>query len=412
MKQLRQEMSDYYAKLWPAWFQRDKLDEARQKQLDEKNFSVSFAVNRRMDAFAAAHPDVSASRLKSELHTTIAELFEPAIFPHSPFYFELGVRPAPNWGTPHPLHAGTWMINTRHELFHRDQAALQRLARRQELCIHTFNDHVDTDHHSIGYTKVLRIGVEGLLAEVRDSKAGARTADELDFLDTCESSLNTALKVAAKFGAAAAKALPDAPDARSAKFLRMIAETAPEVPRRPARTFYEGLASMLFMREVAASLESIGVSILGHPDRVLWPLYQRDLREGLITKEEAIDLAGRWMLHTDVKFDLEHNAWPETSTTLTLGGCDAAGRPVYNEVTDIFLESHQRHDLINPKLNCRFGSNSPDGYLKAVAAANLSGHNNIALINDDCLIEAKRPRRQESRRLPPLRRRGLPGDRR
>lgn len=394
MKQLRGEMAQYYHKLVPAdWWQQRVMGEDAKEQTkglpDEQRFAVSFEINRRMDEYAAAHPDVSPYRLKAVLHETIAELFEPAIFPHSPFYFEMGVRPAPNWGTPHKnFHAGSWMFEARRKNFKRDQAALDRLARRQELCIHTFNDHVDMDHHSVGYTKVLRIGLEGLIEEARAAKAGAKTAAELEFLDACESSLNTVIRIAAKFGAAAARAIPTAPDKTSARFLRMIADTAPEVPRRPARTFYEGLAAMLFMREVTGSLESIGVSILGHPDRVLWPLYARDLSEGLIGRESAVDLVARWMVHTDIKFDLERNRWPETSTTLTLGGCDATGRPVFNEITEIFLESHQLHGLINPKLNCRFSSNSSEKYLRAVAAANLSGHNNIALINDDCLIEA------------------------
>jgi formate C-acetyltransferase len=50
------------------------------------------AIWREMDAYAAAHPACSAVRLKARLHTVIAERFEPVLFPHSPFYFEMGLR--------------------------------------------------------------------------------------------------------------------------------------------------------------------------------------------------------------------------------------------------------------------------------------------------------------------------------
>jgi hypothetical protein len=47
-----------------------------------------------MDRYAEYHPDCASWALKARLHQEIAARFDPVIFPHSPFFFEMGLRPA------------------------------------------------------------------------------------------------------------------------------------------------------------------------------------------------------------------------------------------------------------------------------------------------------------------------------
>ena len=140
---------------------------------------------------------------------------------------------------------------------------------------------------------------------------------------------------------------------------------------------------LIFMREVVAHMENIGISQFGHVDRLPGSLYENDLKNGNITEEEARKLISIWMMQTDIKYDLEHNSWPETSTCIQLGGCDKNGKPVFNQVTKMFIEEHYNNKLVNPKLNCRYYADSPEEYLKIIGRAVLSGYNNFALINDD-----------------------------
>ena len=51
-----------------------------------------------MDTYAAANPAEPAVLLKACLHELVAERCQPVIFPHSPFFWEIGLRAAPNWG--------------------------------------------------------------------------------------------------------------------------------------------------------------------------------------------------------------------------------------------------------------------------------------------------------------------------
>jgi formate C-acetyltransferase len=344
-----------------------------------------------LDAFAAAHPSEPALLLKARNHEVLAEAFEPAVFRHSPFFFETGILPAECWGTPRLPGLHTWMFERRVHLCHDTPpfAHLRAFAGANPAGprIWTVNDVFDFDHHCPGYTRILDGGFVGILTEIQEARNRADSSG-LVFLEAAERSIRAMLRCAERFAEKAEAMLVGEDDPAVRANLRRIAESARRVPLLPPRTFYEGLAALLFVREAMAALEGIGVSVLGHLDRSLGALYEEDLASGRLTHEEAGDLLARWMLHTDVKFHVEDNAWPETSTCLELGGCDADGRPLLNNVTRLVVETHRQYGLINPKLNCRVSSASPPEYLDLLSEAVLAGHNHVAILNDDVLIPA------------------------
>lgn len=384
METLRRELTEYYRR----W----RLD--RWAKVPEAALAVRREIIAAMDAYAAAHPDAHPSLLKARLHEEMAARFTPVIFPHSPFFFEMGLRYAENWGTiaGEEQMVGSWLYHRRNHLVYQ-QPAWQYLQACQlnsgtQPSLWTSWFGFDMDHHCLGYSHLLAVGVEGLLAEVANRQCRPCTADQAANLEAMTRCLRAVLTIAARFAETARRLQAEATDAESARFLGMMAGAAAHVPARPPRTFYEGLAMLWFLREVTATLESIGISVLGHLDRLLYPLYDADLRAGRLSEAEAEDWLARWMLPTDIKFHVDDNPWPETSTCLELGGSDAAGQPVWNPLTRLVIETHYRHSLSNPKLNCRFSAQSPDAYLTLISETILAGHNHFALLNDDVLIPA------------------------
>jgi len=346
-----------------------------------------------MDAFSLAHPGMPACLLKAKLHEEIAERFEPILFRHSPFFFEMGVRFAENWGNPDSTNAASWLIQKRNPARLETSAwqNIRSLARDNPDTpwkLWAIWNVVDVDHHCLGYTKLLEVGVDGIIAEIQSARREATDPASLAFLEAAERSCRALIRVAERFAEMAESCIAEETDTEARKCFRFIADTARRIPAQPPQTFREGLAALLFLREATASLENIGISVLGHPDRLLDRLYRHDLAEGLLTEEDARDLIGRWMLHTDIKFHVDDSQWPETSTCVELGGCTADGDPVFNDVTRLFIETHRAHDLINPKLNCRYGSASPDTYVDLLARHAGEGHNTFAFLNDDVMIPA------------------------
>lgn len=344
---------------------------------------------REMDAFYTH--EKRPVLLKSRIHTLMAEKFEPMIFSESPFFFEMSLRHRFSWGMG-TLDPSFWLqnklaptVNDAHPLskFLETQASVYF---QEDVGICRIRTPFDRDHHTLGYTALFAEGIDGILDRIRNEKKTTSDENKRVFLRAAEESCIALCTIAEKFSAKAATMLTEAKEPREIRFLTMIRDTAKRIPKSPPATFYEGLAMLLFTREVVGTLENIGISQLGHVDRLLGPLYEEDIAAGRLTEEEARDLVTRWMMYTDVKFDLEHNSWPETSTCIQLGGCDESGNAVYNTVTRIFIEEHKRAGLINPKLNCRYSQNAPDDYLKLIGDALTSGHNNFVLINDDMII--------------------------
>jgi len=388
---LRAEMHDYYEPYRlkvPDGIDSWQRFPAENRRLREEIWAV-------MTAYVAAHPDEHPSLLKARLHEEMAERFEPVLFPHSPFFFEMGLRAAENWGTPmFPYTVGDWLLHTRAEEAYR-RPEWEHIRACHNMGVPPGAPHLwiiwsgfDDDHHALGFTKLLRVGIDGLLDEIAVRLAQSCTGDQQANLEAMARSCRAVLRVAARFGEAAQARLAEESDVQARQFLTMIIEASGHVPAQPPRTFYEGLAMLWFLREVTATLECIGISVLGHLDRQLIDLYRADLAAGRLTEESARDLLARWMLPTDVKFHLEDNPWPETSTCLELGGCDEDGRVVWNEVTRLVLETHAAQRLANPKLNCRYRADAPAEYLQLISQLLLAGHNHFALLNDDVLIPA------------------------
>jgi pyruvate-formate lyase len=381
MNELIQELRDYYS---------DFRMETIQDTIPEPDRAAWVKIINAMELYLAQNPDIHPSLLKARLHEEIADNFVPKIFPHSPFFYEMGMRPAEFWGIPFSTdkQPASWMHNH----------FLSLLTDTPEAdCFNTFMLHhceegvpalwsgrlgFDEDHHCLGYTALMRTGINGILEKI--SSYGKKNVE----LQAMERGCRALLHVASRFREQALELLKTETDSEAIANLYLIADTAKCIPAEPPKTFYEGLAMLWFLREVIASLESIGISVIGHVDRLLIDLYTADIASGTLTEAKARKLIAQWMLPNDIKTFAKERKWPETSTCMMLGGCDEYGKPVWNDLTRMFIEVHCELDLINPKLNCRFSANSPQAYLNLVAEKNLVGYNNFALLNDDVLISS------------------------
>lgn len=388
-------MADYYQKMV---LKGGRLTDA---SFNNKFFAIQKTIFDETDAFYKENPDTPTTLLKSRLHKLMAKYFEPVIFEQNPFFFEMGMREADSWGLS-DINPGMWLKKRISEKIHMEHRVVPELEKEfapvfdlNALGLCSADSSFDGDHHTLGYTNMFKYGLNGLIRQATEQMDSFDVgSDAYYFCLAAIESCQAVIAIAEKFADAAAAMLAERTNEctdehfaeREKHYLTMIAESARYIPANPPRTFYEGLAFLLFTREIASTLEAIGVSQLGHVDRLLGPLYEADIAAGRITEEEARELIGIWMLHTDIKFDLEHNSWPETSTCIQLGGCDENGTPIFNTVTRMFMEEHHKLGLINPKLNCRYSSDSPDEFLKAAGEIMLKGHNNFVMINDEIII--------------------------
>src|SRR5699024_8641656 len=156
-------------------------------------------------------------------------------------------------------------------------------------------------------------------------------------------------KIAEKFSIAARGRLQQASEPEEIANLKRIADSAAHVPWHAPRSFYEALNTLAFIRTVCGALEGVGYNSFGLPDVDLYPFYTRDVAGGLLTPEEAYDVIRAFLLTWDYHYDHDMKmvgyADHELENTYTLGGCDAEGNPVWNELTAMFLKATREHKI-------------------------------------------------------------------
>ena len=364
VKKAAQEFDEYYASF--------DSDEARLLELLEN----AYAENQEKPSYI----------LKSALHEVFAENCRIKLFRHSPFFFEMSTgRGRGTWGG----------LQSRAGTFLDEKNAVHWLnPYTNEVADDNRNGYfwgwrpTGIDHHCLGYDKILGEGFLSILEEAEKYLAETKEERAADFYKAVIRSIRALLRIQERFASEARRLAEHAQDERDRLHYERIAEAAEHVPALPAANFYEALCAIFFSREVISSIEGIGVSTFGHIDRMLYPYYEADIKEGRITREEASELIHMLLAYTDERFTMwtHHH---ETSTTMILGGCDCEGNVVYNEVTRIILEAVREGRYIGTKINCRISSAHPRAYFEDLAAVQLENLPVIVMENDDVIIAAR-----------------------
>ena len=373
---LRKELNDYYfANTQAAW---------REKQPLRELFAE-------LDRYAADHPDLSALRLKTAQVSILADRFTPVVFRHSPFPSEMGLKYAESYGND---GAGTWMRSRRSHLFSDfDPVGLKQYYESSKARVFESWTYHDFDHHVFPCANVIENGLVFFYDKAVRLAAESVDPERKEFLGCAAECLLSVKRIAEKFAAAAAELLPDAKDAAE-KFCLARLAAAGDVPWRKPATFYEGLLTIWFLYEVTPCIEGIAMGVIGHPDRILANLYRADLEAGRIDRREAYELIAAFLCYLDSKDDFSKNLaelpiFGERCGALVLGGCHADGTPVWNELTELFLDVHHDLGLVYPKLQVRFGKNTPREQYDRVNREFLCGRNTIGIVSDEAVIPAQ-----------------------
>ena len=361
---------------------------------DPRQTNSVAAIGRDLDAWAAAHPGFDALDIRRESYLLMRRHVQPFLFKSSPFYFELGC----NGGWCHNVRSVPGRhVNRLCSRFYKEKNLIPEEAFRLQsarskqslaLCCGPF---VDDMHHVPPFRTILEKGFGGVRAEVAAALKTCPKDDPLGRkeLETALVGFDTVHEIQLKFREAALAALgeSDSLSVEQSNNLRRIAEAANRCPWEPPRTFFEGLNTLWFIREVLGYVDGTDQFSLGRPDAWLVGLYRADLAAGRITPEEARELVGKFLVTADCHHDrtIPVNSYSdhEMEIPMSLGGCDKDGTWVFNELTEMFLDAHLGCDCVFPKLHCRISASAPKAYLEKIGEMLMAGHAVFTLLNDD-----------------------------
>ncbi|MFX1487209.1 MAG: glycyl radical protein [Promethearchaeota archaeon] len=257
-------------------------------------------------------------------------------------------------------------------------------------------------HVSINYPYLISVGFEKIknMANKRigEYEQAERTdpdsTDKSLFYRSAELVAEGVIRFAQRYSRKARELAKMEKKATRREELLRIADNCKNVPAKPPKTFYEALQFIWFV-QLALHQENYeqGIS-MGRMDQYLYEYYKRDLEAGFLDFEKAVELVScLWIKTCEIlplfdSFLTMYFSGLLTNQAVTLSGVNENGEDATNELTYVMIEANRRVALRQPNVHVRLHRKSPDKLWNLLTEIVASGTNNIALFNDDVVIEA------------------------
>jgi formate C-acetyltransferase len=248
-------------------------------------------------------------------------------------------------------------------------------------------------HTAPDFSRAVGEGLRGIIDDAESRGRDARDECQKEFYAAVVEAMEGIIAYSRNLAGDAKKLAHRERDPARKKEFEAIAAIHDRVPERPAETFREALTTV-WICWTAVHLENPNVGLsLGRLDQVLYPAYRRDMDEGKLTIEEAVELlCCLWLKIGDhvpaIPAEGEKLfAGTGSNQAITIGGVDGRGLDAVNDLTYVMLRATELMMLRDPNLNARYypGVNDED-YLKRICEANINTGATPALHNDKAVI--------------------------
>jgi len=281
----------------------------------------------------------------------------------------------------------------------------EKLAAEESLCI---GKRV-LGHQIPDFEKVLKIGLEGIISEIKKSENNwkkrlekvvntnlySSTEDnkksilkKIEFLEAMKIALDSCIDFAKRFSELA-KSLARLEEKKGninrKEELLKLAEVCRNVPLKPASSFYEACQSFWLIYTVMHIEQSVNpyAFSVGRLDQFLYPYYKHDIEKGLINYEKAFEILGcLW-----TKFMVCKPAWA-VSQNILLGGQDKEGKDATNELTYLCLDVTRFLKIPQPSVAFRYHRNISDKTMNKILDLMQEGIGMPSIHNDDSFIKS------------------------
>ena len=252
-------------------------------------------------------------------------------------------------------------------------------------------------HVTVQYEKVLEIGYEGIINEVKEELSKCHVYDEdyitkSQLLNSMIESCQAVIGYAERYARLALEMAETCQDLVRKKELLFIAQNCVSVPRKGATCFYEACQSFWFV-QMLLQVESSGHSISpGRFDQYMYPYFKKDFEEGKITREFAQELMDCiWIKLNDLNkardaASAEGFAGYSLFQNLIAGGQDKDGNDVTNDLSFMCIEASMHVMLPQPSLSVRVWNKTPHEFLIKAAELTRTGVGLPAYYNDEVII--------------------------
>ena len=252
-------------------------------------------------------------------------------------------------------------------------------------------------HETIDYSRVLNKGLIGIKKEVQekfDTLDITKLEDfkKYQFFQAVEITLDAAAGFAERYAILAQNMASEELNKERKAELEKIADICHRVPLNPTGSFYEALQSIWFIHIILRN-EGWGPGLgFGRLDQYLYPFYQKDISDGIITEEDARELIGLFLIKVnDLAFvastvNIETLAGFPTMVSMTLGGVTPGGKDAVNELSNLLLEAEEAVALNAEEITIRVSSHNSDAFLMKALEVSKKLHGKLKFVSDNTII--------------------------
>ena len=252
-------------------------------------------------------------------------------------------------------------------------------------------------HLAVNYERVLKEGLRGYEERVRRLKgeldlAKVESIDKNVFYTAVLTVIEAVKHFAQRYAELAHEMAEKETDpARRAELLEM-SRIMSRVPYEPAETFHEAVQAVWFI-QLILQIESNGHSLsYGRFDQYMYPYFKKDLEEGMISEDEALELLTNLWIKTLTINKVRSQAHTLSSAgspmyqNVTIGGQTVDKKDAVNDLSFLVLRSVAQTRLTQPNLTVRYHKNLNKRFFDECIEVMKLGFGMPALNNDEIII--------------------------
>ena len=228
------------------------------------------------------------------------------------------------------------------------------------------------------YEETLNLGFEPKRVEIaKKLEIGGLNEEEKLFYETCLITIDAVYLLVEKYQKKAIEIGN-----------KELASALAQVPKRGARNFYEALVCFRILNYMLW-LNGGKHNTIGRFDQYMYPFFEKDLKSGVLSEAEALELIEELFIDLNTDADLYEGVQQgDNGQSMVLGGCDKEGNDAYNALSELCLRASLELSLIDPKINLRVNKNTPSQIYKLGTLLTKQGLGFPQYSNDDVVIPA------------------------
>lgn len=255
--------------------------------------------------------------------------------------------------------------------------------------------------HTAGGEKIFKKGMADIQQDIKDSMAkldyynDPEAVSKLEELKAMHIAASALVKFAHRHADELDRLAAVVPNDQRKNELLEMAAICRRIPENKPQTFHEALQHYWFVHlGVITELNPWDSFNPGRLDQHLYPFYQREISEGTLTKERAIELLQAFW----IKFN-NHPAPPKVGVTalesstytdfalINLGGVKPDGSDAVNELSYIILDVIEEMRLLQPSSMVQISKKNPDFFVQRAVKITKTGFGQPSMFNTDAIVQ-------------------------